>query len=65
LMFLLLQELYTSKCVYHVSEQAFTMSPVYTEGGLAPALYVWSKTLLCSLSSSLDRQECLSYMSKQ
>jgi hypothetical protein len=41
-MFLLLQELYTSKCVYHVSEQAFTMSPVYTEGGLAPALPAFS-----------------------
>jgi hypothetical protein len=37
-MFLLLQELYAFKCVYHVSEQVFRMSPVYTEGGLAPAL---------------------------
>jgi hypothetical protein len=31
------QELYASKCVHHVSEQVFRMSPVYTEGGLAPA----------------------------
>jgi hypothetical protein len=37
-MFLLLQELYASlECVYHVSEQVFRMSQVYTEGGLAPA----------------------------
>jgi hypothetical protein len=32
-----LQELYASECVHHVSEQVFRMSPVYTEGGLAPA----------------------------
>ena len=32
-----LQELYASKCVYHVSEHVFRMFPVYTEGGLAPA----------------------------
>jgi len=28
----------SGKSVYHVSERAFTMSPVYTEGWLAPAL---------------------------
>ena len=39
-MFLLLQELYASlECVYHVSEQVFSMSPVYTEGWLAPTVW--------------------------
>ncbi len=39
MMFLLLEELYASlECVHHVSERVFTMSPVYTEGRLAPAL---------------------------
>jgi hypothetical protein len=45
-MFLLLQELYASlECVYHVSEQVFSMSPVYTEGALAPALG-WRQQLM-------------------
>ena len=35
---LLSSRVYTSKSVYHVSEQAFTMSPVYTEGWFTPAL---------------------------
>ena len=38
-MFLPMERNFTPhECVHHVPEQVFRMSPVYTEGGLAPAL---------------------------